>query len=163
MKKRLPVVLIIGVMFLASCISGSGPGATDGQLVSPGDTPAPVQTEDLEKYKIGENAYINSIEILLLESFPIQIQVKILGYLPDGCTTVYQVKSERQDNTFTLKVLTIREKSAICTDALVPFEISEPLDVEGLPEGVYQVKVGDAEAQFTFTQDNIQVESSGSG
>ena len=37
----------------------------------------------------------------------------------------------------------------------MPFEISVPLDVIGLPAGIYEVIVYDVRTEFTFTQDNI--------
>jgi len=64
-------------------------------------------------------------------------------------------QSEQEGNSFKVKILTLREKEAMCTQALVPFETSVPLDVIGLPAGIYEVIVYDVRTEFTFTQDNI--------
>ena len=62
-------------------------------------------------------------------------------------------------NNFVIKLITIREKGSMCTQALVPFEINVPLDVYGLPACTYTVSVYDVTAEFIFRQDNIIQES----
>lgn len=151
MKRLIPVILTIA--FLAAC--SQLPLDSDDQPVSSDDTPAPSPMVDLDKYELGESALVETADPLILESFPLQVNVKITGNLPDGCTTVYQTESERDGNSFRIKILTLREKNAMCTQALVPFEASVPLDVFGLPAGAYRVMVYDVVTEFTFTQDNI--------
>jgi inhibitor of cysteine peptidase len=96
---------------------------------------------------------------MFLESFPLQVRILISGSLPDGCTTVYRTESTREGDRFTIKIFTLRERDAMCTQALVPFEVSVPLDVVGLPAGTYRVMVYDLTTEFTFTQNNIIQES----
>lgn len=153
--------MIIAGSALTSCAPVTSPAGNDDQPVSSDDTPQPALTLDPDKYEIGENGYLESIEILILESFPLQVNVRITGNLPDGCTTVYRMESERQDDRFIVKVITAREKDLMCTEALVPFETSATLDVLGLPAGTYRVEARDLKAEFTFTQDNSLAETSG--
>lgn len=105
------------------------------------------------------NAIIENIDILTLESFPLQIHVIATGYFPDGCTSIDEVTQNRQDNIFTIAVTTKKPADAICTMAIVPFEKTIPLDVYGLNKGVYTVNVNDASGSFELPMDNIiQVE-----
>ena len=141
------------IIVLAAC--SQFPSSSGDQPVSSDQTPAPSPVVDLDKYEVGESVYVETADALILESFPLQVNIKITGNLPDGCTTIYQTESEQEGNSFKVKILTLREKEAMCTQALVPFEISVPLDVIGLPAGIYEVIVYDVRTEFTFTQDNI--------
>jgi putative hemolysin len=41
-------------------------------------------------------AVVETIDILILESFPVQVNVVARGYLPDGCTEIDEIHQERQ-------------------------------------------------------------------
>ena len=154
--KRLILVNLL-VVVLTAC--SQFPPGSDEQPISSDDAPVPSPVIDLDKYEFGERVFIETADPLILESFPLQVNIKITGNLPDGCTTIYQTESEQDGNLFKVKILTLREKEAMCTQALVPFETSVPLDVLGLPSGTYRVMVYDVVTEFTFTQDNIIRES----
>jgi hypothetical protein len=85
----------------------------------------------------GQNAYVDEIDVLILESFPVQVNVVVRGNLPDGCTYLDEFDVVQDGNTFNITVWTIRDPDAMCTMALVPFEETVSLDVEGLPAGEY--------------------------
>jgi inhibitor of cysteine peptidase len=153
MRKKICPLIVLSVLMLISCNPESGKDLE--QPVTSDDTPIPAPILDLQKFEVGEKAVVESVEPVFLESFPLQVHVQISGDLPDGCTSIYRTESERDDHIFLIHIITIREKDAVCAQALVPFEISVPLDVYGLSAGTYQVMVYDVTAQFTFTQDNI--------
>src|SRR5574341_967370 len=118
-------------------------------------TPIPTPTPEPGSVVRGEAASIRSIDVLILESFPVQVQVNIQGDLPDACTTIAEITSSRAGNTFTVKVITQRPTDAMCAQVLVPFQQNVALDVYGLPAGEYTVVVYDKTATFTLTSDNI--------
>jgi inhibitor of cysteine peptidase len=90
-----------------------------------------------------------------MESFPVQVKVNVTGNLPDGCTSIVGSKAEFIDNnTFVLSIYTERPEDLMCTMALVPFEESITLDVNGLAAGTYTVKGFDLEESFTLDVDN---------
>jgi inhibitor of cysteine peptidase len=103
------------------------------------------------------DAAVENVDILILESFPVQIHVKAIGYLPDGCTEIHEknVKYDRETKSFTVHITTIRPADAICTEAIVPFESTIPLDAYGLDKGVYNVNVNGVQGQFELQTDNI--------
>jgi len=103
-------------------------------------------------------APVENIDILILESFPVQINVVARGNLPDGCTTIDEVIQERDGNTFRVTITTVRPVGMECTEALVPFEKVIALDVYGLPAGVYTVDVNGVSGTFELTVDNIPQE-----
>ena len=85
----------------------------------------------------------------------LQVHAVVKGQLPDGCTTIQEIDSTRNESFFQIQISTNRPVDVNCIQALVSFEQSVPLDVYGLPAGTYQVAAGEVEAEFTFTQENI--------
>ena len=136
--KKIRMLLIFG--FLAGILlSACGPaGAPD------------------EEYIYGENATVESLEVLILESFPVQVNAVVSGYFPDGCTELYEIDSERDGQEFVITITTRRPAGDIaCTQALVPFTETVNLDVLGLEAGTYTVIAQDQETSFTLDVDNV--------
>ncbi|VVB96993.1 Uncharacterised protein [uncultured archaeon] len=106
------------------------------------------------KYIYG-NATVERIEIMVLESFPVQIKVNARGYLPDGCTRIDGVVKEKEGNTFLVTIRTVRPADAFCTQVIVPFQEVISLDVYGLKAGKYNVDVNGIKGTFELRTDNI--------
>ncbi len=100
-------------------------------------------------------ATVETIDILILESFPVQISVVAQGYLLDGCTEIDEILRERTDQTFQVTITTTRPADAMCTEALVPFEETFSLEVYGLPAGSYTVDVNGITGTFELAVDNV--------
>ncbi|MGW8317731.1 MAG: hypothetical protein ACWGPS_00690 [Candidatus Promineifilaceae bacterium] len=90
-----------------------------------------------------------------MESFPVQVSVTAKGTLNDGCTSIDQITTVREGSTFQTTITTSRPVEALCTEALVPFEETFPLEVEGLKAGTYTVDVNGISATFTLAIDNL--------
>ena len=99
-------------------------------------------------------ASVDEIEILILESFPVQINVIARGSLPDPCTEISEVLQEREGNTFFITIKTYRSPG-LCIQVLAPFEEIIPLEVYGLPAGTYIVDVNGVQDIFVLEVDNI--------
>ena len=99
-------------------------------------------------------APVEEIEIVILESFPVQIHVIASGNLPDPCTEISEVLQEREGNTFFVTIKTHRSPG-FCIQVLTPFEEIIPLDVYGLPAGTYTVDVNGLQGTFDLEVDNI--------
>lgn len=113
--------------------------------------------------EVAGEARVESIEILMLESFPVQVNVVARGNLPDGCTRIDQISEERVGNEFRITITTVRPADAVCTEALVPFEEVISLDVYGLEAGVYAVDVNGVTGTFELAVDNVPVEEGARG
>ena len=100
-------------------------------------------------------ALIENIEILILESFPVQVHIRVNGILGDSCTTLHQITQTRVEDTFTITITTARPAEAICADIITRFEESIALDVYGLPAGTYIVDVNGVRDTFTLSVDNV--------
>jgi SdrD B-like domain len=107
-------------------------------------------------------APVDSFDILVLESFPVQINLVVRGNLPDACTTIDSVTQSRRGNTFVVTLKTTRPAGALCGAVLVPYEQRVPLDVQGLPKGTYTVEVNGVTDSFTLSVDNVLGSETGS-
>jgi inhibitor of cysteine peptidase len=135
--------MIVFVLIIASLLGACGGSGESSEPPSPGG--------DVEEGM----APIEKVEVLLLESFPLQVHLKVEGYMPDGCTEVASTEVDKQDHRFEVTIRTSRPTDVLCTEAIEPFEMNIPLDVYGLPAGEYQVDVNGVETSFTFEQDNV--------
>ena len=126
------------------------------QPTTPDDMPASTQALAATAASPGGEAIIDVIEIVFMESFPLQVFAVIKGNLPDGCTVISDYKTEHDGNNFQIHLNTQRPDDAVCTLALIPFEETISLDVYGLPAGTYTVTADETKAEFTFSQDNTE-------
>jgi len=157
MGKSRPVYrkLSLGLVLLFTLLAACTPVAPDMPADSGGQaTQAGLKEDELV---IEENADVQEVQVNLMESFPLQVSITIKGMLPDGCTSIHgtQVESNLETGTFDITIQTERPKDAMCIQVLTPFETTVPLDVLGLPAGVYIVNVYDKSASFMFDQDNL--------
>lgn len=142
---------------LVACSSGSGETAAT-PTIGPTVEPTPASTEP----RRGQAA-VDSVDVLVMESFPVQISVTARGNLPDSCTRIDEIITQQTGETFRVAVTTLRQPALNCTQALVPFEETIPLDVIGLPAGTYTVLVNGVEGSFTLAVDNVSPDSETTG
>lgn len=142
MKTHWRTLVLLGIVLAVSTTAC-------GAAQAPGATPTPGGEVILG------TAAVRTVDILILESFPVQVQVRAAGDLPDGCTVLGEITQERQRSTFTVTIGTTRPADALCTEALVPFETTVALDVVGLKAGTYTVTVNGVSRTFTLGVDNV--------
>jgi hypothetical protein len=101
-------------------------------------------------------AHVQSIDILTLESFPVQVHVVARGQHPDGCTEIDPIQQHRDSpgDIIWVEITTHSATDRPCTQAPVPFEEIIPLDVYGLPAGTYAVDVNRVRGTFVLESDN---------
>lgn len=102
---------------------------------------------------------VDSIEILILESFPVQVHANLSGSTRDGCVVIDDVAVVREGNAFELRVQASRLDNARCDGQRQPFEQSVALDVFGLRAGTYTVSVDEVSEMFELVIDNVPQES----
>jgi hypothetical protein len=132
-------------MIFSACVPLT-PGAPGG----PTATPIPPPT-------VGPGAdevVVDRIEILILESFPVQVHVVVYGQLPDACSFVQEATQARQDNTFDVGLVVARRPDARCAPQPTPFQHTIALEVRGLKAGTYTVNVHGATGTFKLEMDN---------
>jgi uncharacterized protein (DUF2141 family) len=152
---------IVLILLLALLLAGCGsPEEETPTPVEIAETPAPTAmaapaTPTPVTEPVHGLANVDSVEVLILESFPVQIHVSAQGFLPDSCTQIDDVIVQQEGQVFDVAMTTVREPGQVCAQALVPFEESIPLDVLGLPAGTYTVAVNGVEGSFTLDIDNV--------
>jgi inhibitor of cysteine peptidase len=145
------LLFFLVVFVITGCSALTSEEATEP---APAETPsATADSGDAET----PAALVEEIEVLMLESFPVQVNVIASGNLPDGCTSLNEPTPRREGNTFVVNLTTTRVDE-ICTQALVPFDKVIPLEVEGLPAGTYTVSVNGLTETFTLDVDNVAQE-----
>ncbi len=156
LKLLIILTMVISLVAFSGCAENDVD--TDDTVDSIEDQPPMPPEVEPNRPDDGEYIYgtavVENIEILILESFPVQIHVIAKGYLPDGCTEIGDITKNMDGNTFTVTVETIRPADMMCTEAIVPYEKSIPLDVYGLKAGTYNVLVNSASGSFELTMDN---------
>lgn len=105
-----------------------------------------------------ELAPVESIDILILESFPVQVQVIIDGYLPNPCYEITKIKQNLEEDTFYISVI-MRESSQSCIQSIKPYREIVDLAVVGLSAGDYQVNGNGIVGSFTLEVDNILLDN----
>jgi hypothetical protein len=167
--------LAVLTLALAACTVGGGggqqaptPTSTNPPISTPtAATPAesPVSSNDptpsvdptptLEGPIETGTAYVDSVELLILESFPVQVNAVVKGNLADPCTRIEEVKQERTGNTINVTITTARARGQSCIQVIEPFERTIPIDVVGLQAGTYTVNVEGVTQQLTLDVDNV--------
>jgi hypothetical protein len=153
-KKMLTFIAIF--ILLSAC----APPVTDGPAL-PGDTAVPEEPEmsnakpvSVKDEVVIGKAPVDEVEIVIQESFPVQVSAVVRGSLPDACTEINQASSERAGRLFTITATTVRSKDMACADVIKPFEEVVALDVLGLAGGVYTVNANGVTATFELQSDN---------
>jgi len=113
-----------------------------------------IEKTDKENERVN-SANVKNIKIMLLESFPVQVNVVAKGLHSDSCTKVDKITTRREENTFFVSITSSRPVDAICAQVITPFEEVIALDVVGLKAGVYTVDVNGVRDTFELPIDNI--------
>lgn len=93
--------------------------------------------------------HIESVEAVVLESAPAQIQLHITGFQPNGCDFPVLVEQGRSGNTVTLKIYRNIPQDIMCTAVLV--EYNETITLDGTFEpGTYTIDVNGFVVEVTI-------------
>lgn len=92
---------------------------------------------------------IESVDALLLESFPVQIHLQVSGYQPDGCDFPVQVEQRREGNEVFVEIYRDVPLAVMCPAMLVAYEGAVHLD-GGFESGTYLIHVNDQTIEVTI-------------
>ncbi len=172
MKRLIPFLLVL--ILLTACAPGasepSQPFNDPHQSVSNPDQPTdggdpnqPTSNDDpvfipqkfdntiprpADKNLLRENVYVESTDLLTMESYPPQFMLAVSGNLPTPCNQLrVDVRPPDADNKILVEVYSLVAPNSMCTEVLQPFSINIPLG--SFPSGHYTVWVnGDQVAEF---------------
>lgn len=119
------IPIVLGAPLMLGC--GASPTASD------------VVTEPIQ---------IDRVDVLILESSPPQVTVRVEGVLGDGCATLHSVGQQRSGNTVTVTILRERPREAVCTQIAKLYD--DVIRLEGqFPPGDYLLRVNSVEKTFS--------------
>lgn len=105
-------------------------------------------------------APIEQVELIVIDSFPVQVFLKVQGAFPGNCGNLGQINQRLIDHRFEVAVHTefpdLPLGTYACTQNMEYFEKNIPLSVYDLSAGSYEYSIngGDYAGTFTLTEDN---------
>lgn len=151
MKKTL-FLLTIFILAISACAPASGdntvsypePSYPEPSYPNPVDSTQPQsdayapKPEDASLTR-GE-AYVDSSQLLTLESFPLQFMLSLKGNLPTPCNQLrIAVSPPDAENKVNVEVYSVSNPDEICVQVLAPFEVNYSLG--SFPAGTYSLWV----------------------
>jgi hypothetical protein len=130
----LPVLAATFVLIIALAMFGR-----EGNASKPNDT-----TNDTA-YQV-QPVTIESVDVRIAESFPVQIFVEVHGYVPDPCWEVQDPVVQQDGPRFEIEIMAERPEGAVCAQVIEPYETNIALG--SMDPGDYVVSVNGFEQPF---------------
>lgn len=104
-----------------------------GACFSPSDITHPMQIEE--------------VTVTVADARPPQVNARVRGIIPDGCSELAAIDQDREGNTITLSITVRRTSDGPCIQRIEIFE--RDLRLEGaFPPGRYVLRVNDVVRDF---------------
>lgn len=141
MKRFFVAFLLIVLLTACGGVSPDSPVANE-----PGGTEIPVENpyapQPGDEALTRGNVYLDTSEILVLESFPLQFVLHVTGNLPDPCHALrYVVGQPDGQNNIEIELYSVADPDTACIQVLEPIDQSIPLG--SFPAGHYTVSVNE--------------------
>lgn len=96
--------------------------------------------------------YINTQDLLVAESYPVQIFLQVTGDMPTPCHEFRsQVAEPDEQKRIYVTAWSESDPNAACVQVLEPFDESIPITIEGAAEGSYTVYLnGELVGEFNY-------------
>ena len=95
-------------------------------------------------------APIHEVEVLFMESYPVQVGVHIQGGFRDGCTTFHDAVVTREEDTINIEVTVQKPKDAVCPAVYTYFEENLNLGSNFASGTTYTLTVNDYASTFVY-------------
>ena len=95
-------------------------------------------------------ARVDTVEVLPLESEPVQVVITASGSLRSGCEAIGSVSQRLGDKTFFVNVFAVAPWGEACTPVAPPFTERVTLATDDLEPGIYEVDVNGVVESFTL-------------
>lgn len=154
LKYMLLVLIFLGIN---SCSQGNKQlptNATPVALTVPEKRQSVIEKQP-EPEKEDNTAHIDQLNILTYESFPVQSNIVVKGYVANNCVSITDIVESRQEKELQFELITTRQPGNNCVKQKQNFEEIIPINTAGLKSGFYTVKVNDVAKSFELIVDNI--------
>lgn len=146
-RKDLKSVIAGAILMAFAVFSSTG----CQQLQSKGKKP-PLPTASpagpLEDGMIHQLAQVDAVAAQLSPLDPTKADITISGLLHDGATQVQDIQQQKLADGFVITVTTMRPKNATASLALIPFDRTLQISLEGMPKGLCKVMVNGVATTF---------------
>ncbi len=122
-------------MTLSLSCGNEGPGGTGTPAGNGSMTTAPLQ--------------IHGVDVLIAESYPPRVSVKVNGIIPDSCTKAREPVVSRDGSTFTITIIGERPTGVACAQIISPYDQS--IEIGTLDPGSYTVVVNGVRKNFSVS------------
>jgi hypothetical protein len=130
--KNILITFLLSTALLACSPTTNTPAPTEPPTVISGDYVPQPGDSALTRGPI----FLDSTDLLTMESFPLQFSLNIKGSLPTPCHQL-RISSNQPDsqNQIHMDVYSVVDPNAVCAQVLEPFEVNVPLG--SFPSGHY--------------------------
>ncbi len=105
------------------------------------------------------NVEVSDVDLLVMESFPVQVNAVVKGQFFDSCSEFGEVSEWRDGNVFGFVLNAQKPHDADCDEGLKQgFEEVIDVPVLGLEKGEYVVEVNGVREVFELSVDNVPYE-----
>lgn len=120
----------------------------DHTVVVNGETYAYTVGGALDDGPVTGPAFVETVDFLFLESYPVQVRAIIRGSVPTPCHTAGAVVGDRKGNRIPITVSSTAPTGAVCAQVLEPFELT--VAAGSFETGDYVVEIDGVEYPFTI-------------
>jgi hypothetical protein len=95
-------------------------------------------------------AAIESLDLEVLDTYPVAVLALVAGQLPDACSRIDLIEQVTRESEGRIEVVveTSRYPERMCAAVLTPYETAVPLDAGTLLPGTYRVEAGQTSGTF---------------
>lgn len=178
-RKNTVKTKIVSLIALILILSACSPFTTI--VSSSGEQPTPVEVVETQNSSSADyqSITVDQVQVEVGIGSPIPVHVIVSGNLPDPCSQVEFVQVLQDKSNFDITLFATPDVGGPAVDGCIkdplPFRMSLPLNVIGLPAGDYSVTVNGSRADFSldtgtsasslptvysaFYKDDVQVDS----
>jgi hypothetical protein len=129
-----PLLLVAVALIIALASVLAGDSGDDNDQADPSD-----------EYQVADVS-IDHVEVRLAESYPVQVFIDVVGYLPDPCWEAQEPVVEQEGNRFEIEIVAERKADEVCPQVIEDYETSIALGT--MDPGDYAVSVNGVEQEF---------------
>lgn len=139
------------VMIAISCSALPGDMEQPVEYV-PGDVQTPQNTPTIPENAQRGEVYISETQLLVMESYPVQLSLVVNGDLPTPCHQFQaDVPEPDANNAIHVQVYSLVNPDTMCVEVLKPFEQGIAIPMHGQVDGQYSVWLnGELVGEFSY-------------
>lgn len=150
-KKLIP--WFIWMFTLVACIPSGGFNTNNPVVATPGPTQSQLPRNiPPQNNLISGLVFLSEIQLLVMESYPVQIALHIKGEFPTPCHSFgFTIAEPNEKKEIHVDVYSLVEEGIICIQVIQPFAERVSIPMTGKPDGIYSIWVnGELIGEFSY-------------